>query len=149
MARPGALAYLAWRALVAHPLKRLFRRRGTGLERFHAAYVSEGLVPTLPEDRAAGEAASACIACGLCETGCDLAAADAGGARPRDPRRLPALLAQLRRAAARGRGARRVRRVRRLRRALPDAASRSRGSSPTSGARTRRGARAGLLSSSG
>jgi heterodisulfide reductase subunit C len=75
VARPGALAYLAWRALVAHPLKRLFRQRGTGLERFRAAYVAEGLVPTRPEDRAAGEAAAACISCGLCETGCDLARA--------------------------------------------------------------------------
>jgi succinate dehydrogenase/fumarate reductase-like Fe-S protein len=75
MASPGALAYLAWRALLAHPLKRLFRQPGTGLERFRAAYVPEGLVPTRPEDRAAGEAASACIACGICETGCDLAGA--------------------------------------------------------------------------
>jgi heterodisulfide reductase subunit C len=70
-----ALAYLGWRALVAHPLKRLFRRRGTGLERFSAAYVSEGLVPTSAEDRAVGEAAAGCIACGLCETGCDLSRA--------------------------------------------------------------------------
>ncbi len=70
-----ALAYLGWRAVVAHPLKRAFRRRGTGLERFSAAYVSEGLVPTRTEDRAVGEAAAACIACGLCETGCDLAGA--------------------------------------------------------------------------
>ncbi len=75
MGRPFALAYLAWRALVAHPMKRLFRRRGTGIERFHAAYVAEGLVPTRPEDRAIAQAASACIACGLCETGCDLAMA--------------------------------------------------------------------------
>ena len=70
-----ALAYLGWRAVVAHPLKRAFRQPGSGLERFSAAYVSEGLVPTRTEDRAAGEAASACIACGLCETGCDLARA--------------------------------------------------------------------------
>jgi heterodisulfide reductase subunit C len=75
MASPAALAYLAWRALVAHPLKKLFRQRGTGLERFQAAYVAEGLAPTRPEDRAAGEEAAACIACGLCETGCDLARA--------------------------------------------------------------------------
>jgi heterodisulfide reductase subunit C len=70
-----ALAYLGWRALVAHPLKRLFRQRGTGLARFSDAYVSEGLVPTSPEDRAVGVAASACIACGLCEAGCELAGA--------------------------------------------------------------------------
>lgn len=73
--RAGALSYLAWRALVAHPLRRLFRRRGTGLERFQAAYVAEGLGPTTPEDRAIGEAASACVACGLCELGCDLSGA--------------------------------------------------------------------------
>jgi heterodisulfide reductase subunit C len=72
---PAALVYLAWRALVAHPLKRLFRQPGTGLDRFRAAYVAEGLVPTRPEDREIGLAAAACIACGLCETGCDLAAA--------------------------------------------------------------------------
>jgi heterodisulfide reductase subunit C len=71
----GALTYLAWRALVAHPLKRLFRWRGTGLARFRAAYVVEGLVPTRPEDRAVGAAAAACISCGLCDTGCDLARA--------------------------------------------------------------------------
>lgn len=75
MASLRALGYLGWRALVAHPLKKLFLQRGSGLERFSAAYVSEGLVPTRPEDRAVGEAASACIACGLCETCCDLARA--------------------------------------------------------------------------
>jgi heterodisulfide reductase subunit C len=75
MARPTAIAYLAWRAMIAHPLKRLFRHHGTGLERFERAYFPEGLVPTSPQDTAAGEAASACISCGLCETGCSLAAA--------------------------------------------------------------------------
>jgi ferredoxin len=69
-----ALAYLGYRAVLAHPLRAL-RRRGTGAERFRANYVSEGLLPTLPEDRAIGEAASACISCGLCETGCELAGA--------------------------------------------------------------------------
>ncbi len=75
MVSARAIAYLGYRALVAHPLKRLFRQRGTGLERFTKSYIAEGLVPTLPEDRAAGDAASACISCGLCETGCALAAA--------------------------------------------------------------------------
>jgi heterodisulfide reductase subunit C len=71
--RPRALAYLAWRALVAHPLRRL-RQSGTGAQRFAANYAGEGLLSTRPEDRAVGEAASACISCGLCETGCSLAA---------------------------------------------------------------------------
>jgi heterodisulfide reductase subunit C len=75
VASPRALAYLAWRALVAHPLKRLVKQRGTGLERFGANYVSEGLVPTTVEDRETAEAAAACISCGLCELGCDLAGA--------------------------------------------------------------------------
>jgi ferredoxin len=69
-----SLSYLAYRAVVAHPLKRL-GLRGTGLERFISSYGAEGLVPTSPEDRAVGEAASACIGCGLCEPACDLAAA--------------------------------------------------------------------------
>ncbi len=72
--RVRALAYLGYRALVAHPVKRL-RHGGTGLERFLASYAGEGLAPTRPEDRAAAEAASACIACGLCELACDLAGA--------------------------------------------------------------------------
>jgi len=72
--RPAALAYLAYRALLAHPLKRV-RQRGTGLDRFLASYASEGLAPTHPDDRAIGEAASACIGCGLCEVGCELATA--------------------------------------------------------------------------
>lgn len=76
MASPSALAYLGYRALVAHPLRKLFRRRGTGLERFRANYVSEGLGPTSPADRADALAAQACISCGLCEIGCNLAAAN-------------------------------------------------------------------------
>lgn len=74
--KPGAFAYLAWRALVAHPLRRLVQR-GSGAARFAANYESEGLARTRPEDRAVGEAASACIGCGLCETGCELAASAA------------------------------------------------------------------------
>lgn len=71
--RPAALAYLGWRALVAHPLRLLFRGRG-GAARFAANYESEGLARTRPEDRAVAEAAAACIGCGLCESGCRLAA---------------------------------------------------------------------------
>ena len=75
-----ALAYLAWRALVVQPLKRLVLRlrKRTGAERFLSSYAGEGLVPTRPEDRSVGEDAAACIACGLCELGCDLAGAPPG-----------------------------------------------------------------------
>lgn len=72
--RLRALSYLGYRALVAQPLKRL-GQEGTGLERFLDNYAAEGLAPTQPEDRAVGEAASACISCGLCESVCDLASA--------------------------------------------------------------------------
>jgi Fe-S oxidoreductase len=74
MASPRALVYLAYRAILAHPLRRL-RLVGSGLDRFRAAYVSEGLVPTATADREISEAAASCISCGLCETGCDLAGA--------------------------------------------------------------------------
>jgi ferredoxin len=72
--RLQALAYLGYRAILAHPLKRL-RRRGTGLERFLGSYAGEGLVPIPAEELAIGVEASACIACGLCEVGCDLSGA--------------------------------------------------------------------------
>jgi len=72
--RLQALSYLAYRAILAHPFKRL-RHEGSGLERFLGNYAAEGLVPTRPADRAIGEAASACIGCGVCEVGCDLAGA--------------------------------------------------------------------------
>jgi succinate dehydrogenase/fumarate reductase-like Fe-S protein len=69
-----ALSYLAYRALLAHPWKRL-RQQGTGRARFLAAYAPEGLVPTRIEDRRIAEAASACVSCGLCESCCPLAGA--------------------------------------------------------------------------
>jgi len=72
MGRFRSLAYLGYRAVVAHPLRRLFRR-GSGHERFLASYAEEGLSPTAQDDRAAAEAASACISCGLCEAACPLA----------------------------------------------------------------------------
>jgi ferredoxin len=72
--RLAALSYLGYRALLAHPLKRL-RQRGTGLERFLASYAADGLAPTAVSDRRLGEEASRCIACGLCEPACGLAAA--------------------------------------------------------------------------
>lgn len=71
MSKVQSYAWLAWRAVVPHPLRAL-RRRGTGEERFLANYAGEGLGPTGPEARAAAEQASACISCGLCEAGCAL-----------------------------------------------------------------------------
>lgn len=70
-----ALLYLAWRAVVVQPLKRLLAR-GTGLQRFLAAYGEEGLRPTAPEDLEVALLASRCTGCGLCEAGCHLPAAD-------------------------------------------------------------------------
>ena len=72
--RISAMAYLGYRAVLAHPLKRL-RQVGSGAERFLANYAPEGLVPTQLEDQRIGEEASACIACGLCETACELSPA--------------------------------------------------------------------------
>ncbi len=69
MSKVSSYGWLAWRAAVSHPLRGI-RRSGTGEERFLAAYAAEGLAPTTAEDRAAAEAASACISCGLCESRC-------------------------------------------------------------------------------
>lgn len=71
MSKVGSYGWLAFRAVGPHPLRAL-RRRGTGEERFLANYAVEGLAPTALEERAAAEAASACISCGLCESGCSL-----------------------------------------------------------------------------
>jgi len=73
MGRARSLAYLGYRAVLAHPLKRL-ARKGTGEERFLASYGAEGLGPTTAEELEAAEAASACVSCGLCESACSLAA---------------------------------------------------------------------------
>ncbi|MBS1108594.1 MAG: hypothetical protein H6Q88_586 [Anaeromyxobacteraceae bacterium] len=74
MSKVRSYAWLAWRAVVPHPLRAL-RRRGTGEERFLANYAAERLAPTSLDARAVAEAASACISCGLCESGCALRSA--------------------------------------------------------------------------
>ena len=74
MSKVRSYAWLAWRAVASHPL-RAIRRRGTGEERFLASYAAEGLAPTDLEARTAAELASACIACGLCESGCAMRSA--------------------------------------------------------------------------
>ncbi len=69
-----ALVYLGWRAVFVEPVKRLFQR-GSGLERFQAAFAADRLAPTSVADREVAGLASRCIGCGLCEPGCRLAAA--------------------------------------------------------------------------
>jgi len=60
--------YLAYRALLAHPLKKLFQDGAlTPRERFLRNYAPEGNVPTSEEDRRVLRGASRCIHCGLCE----------------------------------------------------------------------------------
>jgi len=63
----GADLYLAWRALVTHPLRRLLDREPQGKARFLRNYGGEGLVPTTAEDKAMLAAAGRCISCGLCD----------------------------------------------------------------------------------
>ncbi len=65
--RLAADGYLAWRALVAHPLRRVFDAGPRGKEKFLAHYAPEGLVPTTPADKAMLAAAGRCIGCGLCD----------------------------------------------------------------------------------
>jgi len=63
----GADLYLAWRAAVVQPLRRILQRRPAGKASFLANYAVEGLVPTTPADKAMLEAAGRCISCGLCD----------------------------------------------------------------------------------
>lgn len=59
--------YLAYRALVAHPLRRLLsEEEGTGRQRFLGNYAAEGNIPFTDADRAVLKGASRCIHCGLC-----------------------------------------------------------------------------------
>ena len=69
-----ALVYLGWRAVFVEPVKRLFRR-GTGLDRFQAAFAADRLAPTSLADREVAFLAARCIGCGLCESGCRLLSA--------------------------------------------------------------------------
>ena len=59
--------YLAWRAAVIHPLRRLRSREPRGLVGFIDHYGPEGLLPTTARDKAMLAAASRCISCGLCD----------------------------------------------------------------------------------
>jgi heterodisulfide reductase subunit C len=69
-----ALVYLAWRAVLVEPVKRLFQR-GTGLARFQSYFAPDRLAPTSAADRELALLAARCIGCGLCEPGCRLATA--------------------------------------------------------------------------
>ena len=60
--------YLAYRALIAHPLKRLFDTdERSGKQKFLDNYAPEGLVPMSAADRQILRAAARCIHCGLCD----------------------------------------------------------------------------------
>jgi succinate dehydrogenase/fumarate reductase-like Fe-S protein len=66
--RQAGTLYLGYRALIAHPLKKLFQRGdATPKERFLRNYAPEGNIPTSTEDRRVLRGASRCIHCGLCE----------------------------------------------------------------------------------
>lgn len=67
MGKLSADLYLAWRAVVVHPLRKLRDRRPKGKEGFLANYAVEGLVPTTAGDKAMLAAAGRCISCGLCD----------------------------------------------------------------------------------
>ncbi|HEY8207512.1 MAG TPA: hypothetical protein VIG99_08530 [Myxococcaceae bacterium] len=66
--RQAGTLYLAYRALIAHPLKKLFQRGDVApRDRFLRNYAPEGNVPTTEEDRRVLRGASRCVHCGLCE----------------------------------------------------------------------------------
>ncbi|HVE85395.1 MAG TPA: hypothetical protein VND93_21225 [Myxococcales bacterium] len=66
--RQAGTLYLGYRALIAHPLKKLFQSSApTPKERFLHNYAPEGNIPTSQEDRRVLRGAARCIHCGLCE----------------------------------------------------------------------------------
>lgn len=71
MRRLLALAFLAWRAIVLHPLRVLLAGE-RGKKRFLHNYAPEALVPYTAADRAALAHFSGCIQCGLCDAVCPL-----------------------------------------------------------------------------
>ncbi|HEU5075359.1 MAG TPA: hypothetical protein VFU02_14310 [Polyangiaceae bacterium] len=77
-ARIKALWLLAW-ALLKTLVQRLFRP-SAGLLAFRDNYDGDGLPPVTPEERAAMETFSRCIACGLCDQGEAERIARSGGA---------------------------------------------------------------------
>ncbi len=73
MRRLLALAFLAWRAIVLHPIRALLAGE-RGKKRFLRNYAPEALVPYSAEDRARLPRFSGCIQCGLCDALCPLMA---------------------------------------------------------------------------
>jgi succinate dehydrogenase/fumarate reductase-like Fe-S protein len=71
MRRLLALAFLAWRAIVLHPI-RVLLAGPRGKERFLRNYAPEALVPYSAEDRALLPRFTGCIQCGLCDALCPL-----------------------------------------------------------------------------
>ena len=71
MKRLIALFFLAWRAVVLHPLRALLAGP-RGKERFLQNYAPEGLVPYSADERARLPRFSGCIQCGLCDAVCPL-----------------------------------------------------------------------------
>lgn len=60
--------YLAWRAVVKHPLRLMFSTdERPGAQRFLDNYAPEGLIPFTLEERRVLATASRCIHCGLCD----------------------------------------------------------------------------------
>ena len=71
MRRLLALFFLAWRAVVLHPLRAALAGP-RGKAKFLANYAPEGLVPYTREERRALPRFSGCIQCGLCDAVCPL-----------------------------------------------------------------------------
>jgi succinate dehydrogenase/fumarate reductase-like Fe-S protein len=71
MRRLLALFFLAWRAIVLHPVRSLLAGP-RGRERFLLNYAPEALVPYSDDDRRALPRFTGCINCGLCDAICPL-----------------------------------------------------------------------------
>lgn len=68
-----ALWFLAWRAVVLHPIRVAFAGPN-GKKRFLANYAPEALVPYSLQDRALLPRFGGCIQCGVCDAVCPLIA---------------------------------------------------------------------------
>ena len=71
MKRLLALLFLAWRAIVLHPIRALLAGP-KGRERFLLNYAPEALIPYSAEERLLLPRFSGCINCGVCDAICPL-----------------------------------------------------------------------------